>query len=135
MKAAKCSILHDYDLHANLEPSSQGVTCAVCGTSPTRFQWSDYSGEGMCTACGCTYQLKWGSKEQQAEGKYPYMTMTDDFLPIAREYWEQTHKWVCYGTMLGGQLGMAELIAWCKEYHPECLTRKEPHESPNPKNG
>ena len=49
----KQGILHDYDLHANLEESAKLQTCVVCGDYPMRFQWSDYSGEGMCMKCGC----------------------------------------------------------------------------------
>lgn len=118
---AKVGILHDYDLMANAEDSVQHRVCAMCGTSPMTFQWSDYSGEGMCTQCGCPYQLKWGSEQQQTEGKYPYLCLTEQFLPIAREYWNLKKQWVCYGTMLGPRSGIDELDVWVRANHPEIL--------------
>ena len=102
--------------------------CAVCGASPMSFRWSDYSGEGMCTRCGCPYQLKWGTEEQQEEGNYPYLEMKDEWVPIAREYWEQTHAFVTYG-MSFGRPGMRELVEWCEKHHPEMVTIDEPAES------
>lgn len=120
----KMGILHDYDLHANIETSSVGVTCVVCDEENISFQWSDYSGEAMCRNCGCCYQLKWGSDEQAKEGKYPYCNMSEQFIPVAREYWNERKTFVCYGMMLGPQPGMKDLNDWMKEKHPELL--KEP---------
>ena len=122
---AKQGILHDYDLWANNEPSSENQTCVICGTSPMTFQWSDYSGEAMCTICGCPYQLKWGSKEKEVGAKYPYLNMNHDFIPIAKEYWETTHQFVCYGMMMGPRPGYRELIEWIKQNHPEWLEKEE----------
>ena len=115
----KQGILHDYDLMANQEESSQGKKCAICGAEDMTFQWSDYSGEAMCTQCGCLYQLKWGTEEMIKEGKYPYLYINDHFLSIAKEYWEDTHRFVCYGMMLGLRPGMGSLIEWLKIHHPE----------------
>ena len=123
--SAKAGLIHDYDLMANREESSRGVTCAVCDTPNTTFQWSDYYGEGMCIVCGCPYQLKGGTKEEEAEGKYPYMTMRDEFLPIAREYWLAKRAWVHYGSSMSRNDGMPALIEWCKEHHPEALKKTE----------
>ena len=115
---AKAGLIHDYDLMANREESSRGVTCAVCDTPETTFQWSDYSGEGMCTVCGCTYQLKWGTEKEREEAKYPYMTMRADFVPIARQFWNETNKWVHYGSSFSCNTGHPELSAWMKIHHP-----------------
>lgn len=115
----KAGLIHDYDLMANAEKSSVGVTCAVCDTPDTRFQWSDYSGEAMCQRCGCTYQLKWGGEELEKEGKYPYMSLKADFLPLAREFWLGTNTWVHYGSSFSRNDGHAELAAWMKKNHPE----------------
>lgn len=52
----KQGILHDYDLRANREPTAKDNTCVVCGAHPVTYQWSDLSGEAMCTRCGCPYQ-------------------------------------------------------------------------------
>lgn len=123
----KGGILHDYDLMANAEPSAADQTCVVCGDSPMFFQWSDYSGEGMCQQCGCPYQLKWGSDKQREEGNYPYLRIREDVLPILREYWNETHKFTCFGIMLGDKPGLAEFNEWAKPKHPE-LYDDEPEE-------
>jgi len=120
----KYGVLHDYDLHANKELSAQNQTCVVCGDSPMRFQWSDYSGEAMCCKCGCPYQLKWGSDQQISENKYPYMKLRGDFLLVAKEYWEESGKFVCYGMMLGPKPGMRQLVDWLRLRHPEFLPKE-----------
>ena len=117
----KMGILHDYDMMANQEDSAQSQTCVVCDSYPMYFQWSDYSGEAMCQQCGCPYQLKWGSDEQKKEDKYPYLNLKKEFIPVARKYWNEKKKFVCYGTMLGPKPGMDDLVAWLKENHPEFL--------------
>ena len=125
IKMPKHGILHDYDLMANKETSATNQTCAICGASPMQFQWSDYSGEAMCTKCGCCYQLKWGSDKQMAEGNYPYLNLKDKFLPVAKEYWNETHMFVCYGQMLGPSPGYNELIYWVEKHHPEFIEKEE----------
>jgi hypothetical protein len=118
---AKAGILHDYDLYANLESAAQkGTICAVCGTSPMRYQWSDYSGEGMCTVCGCPYQLKWGSDEMKKEGAYPYMNLDEKWLPIIKEYWEETRRWTYFGRGFE-RPGMVEFATWVTAKHPEMV--------------
>lgn len=121
----KAGILHDYDLYANHEPSAKEQYCIICAASPMSFQWSDYSGEAMCTQCGCPYQLKWGSNKQKEEGNYPYLSLKQEFIPIAKEYWAEKRKFVCYGTMLGGPYpGMSSLVDWLKKYHPEHIKKE-----------
>lgn len=120
----KRGILNDYDLMANMEDSAENQTCAICGASPMRFQWSDLSGEAMCTKCGCPYKLKWGTDEQKEEGNYPYLNLKEEFIPIAKEYWEETHKFVCYGWMLGQRPGTKELLNWMKEHYPDWVEHK-----------
>ena len=121
----KEGLLHDYDLHASLEKSSIGVKCAVCDTENISFQWSDYSGEAMCRVCGCPYQLKWGSEEQQRERKYPYLNVDPEWLPILREYWNERHTWTCFGTMLGKVPGIRDFNQWVQKIHPEMLKKEE----------
>ncbi len=121
----RSGILHDYDLMANEEQSSQNQTCVICGISPMIFQWSDYSGEAMCAQCGCPYQLKWGGRAKEQEGKYPYLNLQNEFILIAQEYWNKTHQFVCYGIMLGNNPGMPELSKWVEEKHPEWINDKE----------
>ena len=55
--SVKQGILHDYDLLANQEESTHkyrvhgGTQCYICEVNPVTFQWSDYSGQAMCTRC------------------------------------------------------------------------------------
>ena len=118
----KYGLLHDYDLMANTESSAQKQACVVCGDNPMRFQWSDYSGEGMCCKCGTPYQLKWGSDAQQQGAKYPYLNLKESFVPIVREYFQETGRWTCLGTMIGNQPGLKEFYDWLYAKHPELKT-------------
>ncbi len=119
-------ILNDYDLLANAEVAAhKSQACAICGAEPVTYQWADRSGEAMCTSCGCPYQLKWGSKEQEAAGDYPYLMLLEEFLPIAREYWVEKRAFVCHGTMIGPKSGWKEFIEWIGQKHPEWL-KSEP---------
>ena len=115
----KAGIIHDYDLMANAEKSAVGVKCAVCDTENTAFQWSDYHGEGMCRTCGCPYQLRGGSDEMEKEGKYPYLTMRDDFVPLARQFFAEKKQWVHYGVSFSRSDGMRELNQWIDEHYPD----------------
>lgn len=122
----KQGILHDYDLKANEESSAQNQTCVVCGASPVWYQWSDYSGEGMCTQCGCPYQLKWGGDEQKVQNQYPYLNIREDFIPILKEYWNLKHEFVYYGLGFGEMPGLREFNQWLESNHPElCKGEKE----------
>lgn len=118
--------IHDYDLRANDEPSARGVTCAVCDAFPVLFQWSDLSGEAMCHQCGCPYQLKWGTPEQGAEGKYPYLKFKKEFVPIAREFWSEKQCFVTFGTMLCGAENISVFNSWLREKHPEWIEENRP---------
>lgn len=107
---------------ANAEPAAEKLSaCLVCGSSPVVYQWSDYSGQAMCRSCGTPYQLKWGTPAQVAEGKYPYLGLRDEFVPIVREYHAETGRFTCLGMMLGPCPGMAEFVEWCKVHHPSVI--------------
>lgn len=118
---AKQGILHDYDLMANREPSASEQTCVVCGDSPMSFQWSDYHGEGMCRKCGTPYQLKAGGEKREAEGAYPYLNLAEEWVPIVREYHQETGRWVYLGMGIGRKPGLREFDAWCQERHPAMM--------------
>ena len=120
---AKNGIFHDYDLHANLEGSAQNQECVICGKNPMSFQWSDYSGEGMCQDCGCPYQLKWGSDKQKEEGNYPYLNLKKEYIPILKEYWNEHHNWTYLGRSLGYAPGLEEFGIWVEKYYDENLNR------------
>jgi hypothetical protein len=113
----KEGIKFDYDLRANLELKGC-ETCVVCN-EPLRCRWTDYSGEGVCLNCGTAYQLKWGSKQQEAEGNYPYCNMKEEWLPVVRDYWEKTHTFVFHGRSMSERTGLEGFWAWVKEHYPE----------------
>lgn len=97
--------------------------CVVCDAEPLRFRWTDYAGEGECVECGCPYQIKWGSEEETKEGAYPYCNLKEDFIPIAREHWEETKRRVPFGMYLRAlskeeQAARTLFIAWIDERHP-----------------
>lgn len=108
----KQGVLHDYDLQANRELAARKQECVVCGAKPMAFQWSDYSGEAMCTLCGTPYQLKWGSEEQKAEGHYPYLNLREEWVPVLRRYYQETGRFTCLGIMMGEKPGLAEFDKW-----------------------
>ncbi len=117
----KHGILHDYDLHANREPSAKGNRCVVCDADPMSYQWSDYSGEAMCHSCGTPYQLKWGSEKMQEEGAYPYLSLSEKCVPIVKEYWQAERRFTYLGMGLGQKPGMKEFVAWVERHHPDML--------------
>ena len=118
----KEGIKFDYDLQANEELKEQD-RCLICGKQLV-CRWTDYSGEGVCISCGCPYQLKWGSDEQKKEGNYPYIGLRDEWIPILKEYWEETHQFTFLGMSFEERTGQAEFNKWLKEKHPE-LIKKE----------
>lgn len=123
---SKMGILADYDLMANSEPSARNNSCIVCGVERVTYQWSDYSGEAMCTRCGTPYQLKWGSKEREAEGKYPYLNLNEDAVPLVREYYNETGRFTYLGSMFGGNPpGLREFNTWVEERHPEYIAARK----------
>lgn len=122
---AKLGLIHDYDLMANAEPTAQGNTCVVCDITPVRYQWSDYHGEGMCCQCGCPYQLRAGSDEQVKQGKYPYTNMRNDFIPLAREYYETAKTFVHYGLSFSCETGLRDLDEWVERAHPEYVAARK----------
>lgn len=119
VKTVKHGILHDYDLRANREKAAQGQTCVVCEAFPVTYQWSDYSGEAMCTQCGCPYQLKWGTVEQRQERAYPYLSVKEEWIHVLREYYDETHKFACLGLMMNISPEHAAFNTWAANRHPE----------------
>ena len=115
----KAGLLHDYDLMANAEPTAEGNTCVVCDAHPVTYQWSDLHGEAMCCQCGCAYQLKGGSEQQEKEGKYPYCNLRGEHIPVLREYWNETKRFVHYGSSFSHSEGVADFNAWVLQRHPE----------------
>lgn len=122
----KDGLLHDYDLRANAEPSATDQTCVVCGAHPVTYQWSDYSGEAMCSRCGTPYQLKWGNDQQQTEGRYPYLGLKETWVPVVRRYFQETGKFACLGTMLGPKPGLRDFYDWVDQNNAAPLETEAP---------
>lgn len=82
--------MQKYGLQANLaEGARKEFTCLVCGTKNPTYSWTDFSGEGYCTACGTPYQLKWG--ELREGESYPRINIKKEAIPLLREFWNETH--------------------------------------------
>ena len=122
----KHGISHDYDLHANLEVSANNQTCIVCETSPVMYRWSDYSGQAMCSACGCSYQLKWGSDEQQKEDNYPYLRLKKEWIAVLKRYHQETKRFTYLGVQLGGTPeNLPAFYKWVDEHYPDGIPEGE----------
>lgn len=113
----KHGVKFDYDLLANEEIKNNPI-CEICG-NPLRCRWTDLSGQGVCLTCGCAYQLKWGTEEQEKEGKYPYLGIKNKFIPILKQYWEEERKFVFTGTSISEDTGLREFYEWLEIKHPE----------------
>lgn len=128
----KHGILHDYDLMANAEPAAKNQRCVICDASPVTYQWSDYSGEAMCTCCGTPYQLKWGSDEQVAKGEYPYLNLLPAIVPFVREYYAETKRFTLLGTIMGGDFAsLGAFWDWMESKHPEACEQFKITKEPN----
>lgn len=120
----KQGIKFDYDMMANAEPSAQKeIKCIICEEVPF-YRWTDYSGQAVCHKCGMAYQLKWGTDEQKKEGNYPYPGLKDIFIPIFKEYWNETKKFTFLGTSFREDEGMKEFTEWVRKKHPELLEKE-----------
>ena len=82
---------------ANAEKFEQKA-CLVCDDPRPVYSWTDYSGEGYCTKCGTSYQLKWG--ELKAGETYPRCNVIPEWVPVLRQYWKETGKLNGCGTYM-----------------------------------
>jgi len=107
----------------------QNFNCEICGNIFVG-NWTDFHGQATCNVCGAPYQLK-DYHGASPEEKYPYITLKPDFIPIFKEYWEQTRKRCRLGTFLllrdypGVLEEQEDFKNWLKEKHPEWLQKKE----------
>ena len=74
--------------------SSEQTTCQICN-SPLSIQWSDTHGVGACVTCGLPYRV---IHYEDRDGKNvrvdkpPEVAVREDWLPLAVEYWNETHR-------------------------------------------
>lgn len=131
--------MQKYGYLANAEQSAVNqMACVVCDESRPCFSWTDYAGEAYCTRCGTTYQLKWGSEEQEAQGNYPYVNVKKEAIPMLRRYFAETGKmngagWVMslseYPEIAQGQRDFSEWWKQHKDEYPELAEKQEDADS------
>jgi hypothetical protein len=87
----------DYGYLANAEKFER-KPCLVCDDPRPVYSWTDYHGEGYCTKCGTSYQLKGG---ELADGEaYPRVNVRAEWVPILRRYFAETGKLNGCGTYM-----------------------------------
>ncbi len=67
------------------------MTCAVCNTPSPSFRWSDTHGIGVCHRCGLPYRIYHYENNERVE-KPPSIAVKEAWLPLAREYWQETGR-------------------------------------------
>lgn len=116
--------MQKYGLMANAEKSAiESPACLICDDPHPAYQWTDYSGEGVCLKCGTCYQLKWGELK---EGEtYPRINVRKEAIPMLRRYWQETKEQngcgciLCdseYPEIIRGRIAMN---AWWKDHKHE----------------
>lgn len=110
--------------------------CKVCDDPAPRFSWTDYHGEGYCLQCGTAYQLMRGGLPEGTE--YPYCNINDEWIPILRKYWVETHMSNGSGTFMGfgdypdqGR-GRQRFNEWRDAHKDELPKQSEPQEDTQP---
>ncbi len=72
------------------------MLCLVC-EQPFFFHWSDTHGVGVCGTCGLPYVLYHYENDVRVD-KPPVVAVKESWLPLAREYWQETHQRVFPGS-------------------------------------
>lgn len=70
--------------------------CSICGTEP-HFRWTDTHGIGACLQCGAPYRLYHYDENQQRVDKEPELLILPEWLPLTKQYWNETHRNVAPG--------------------------------------
>jgi len=74
------------------------MKCEVCDNEFVGT-WTDFYGEQTCLTCGAPYQLLEPSGAKPGL-TYPCCCLKDEFIPILREYYQETKRRVRLGTFL-----------------------------------
>jgi len=115
----KYGVKFDYDLGANRE-SSKLDKCLICD-SDWQVRWTDFHGEAVCITCGAPYQLR-----QPSGGDYksfPALKIKENWIPICKDYWNKTRKFVFGGKSFSEFTGLQEFDDWIKQNHPEMIEK------------
>ena len=98
--------------------------CAVCGNDFVG-SWTDFYGEATCVVCGTPYQLLEPSGADPAL-TYPHISIDGNWLPIFKEYWNETHTMHREGVFMDdyGQRSNQRLFRnWLQIHHPDLLEK------------
>lgn len=116
-----------YGAMANAVPGSRDFTCVVCGDNPPTWTWSDLHGEAMCIKCGTPYQL---IQYEEVDGERkrldapPKINIKPGYIPILKQYWEETKKFTGLGTIMIGR-DYPECVEGCKAFYKWLDAHKE----------
>jgi len=119
----KQGAMFDYDSHAQKHVKDVDI-CIVCGNK-LQCRWTDYNGEGVCLTCGTPYQLINGTDEQIKNNNYPYCNLRNEWIPIVKEYFEETKKFTFLGTSFSETTGSQAFAEWVKKNYPEMIKKTD----------
>lgn len=83
------------------------MKCAVCDQE-LRVRWTDTHGIGACVTCGLPYRIYHYEGDTRVE-KPPSIAVMEAWLPLAKQYWDQTHSRVFPAEFdfMGGRGGLS----------------------------
>lgn len=83
------------------------MKCETCDTERPMWAWTDTHGIAQCMRCGTPYRLYHYEGEEGNERrveKPPELCVKLEYIPVLREYWNQTHRIIPSGfSFPGGQ--------------------------------
>lgn len=82
------------------------MNCEICGNHAV-WSWTDYHGVAQCYQCGSPYRIFHYEGEGEAHrrvDKPPQLLVKPDYVPLAKDYWNQFHRRIPSGhSFPGGQ--------------------------------
>lgn len=100
-------------------------TCETCDTVNMRFAWTDTHGIAQCTQCGTPYKLFHYDENHRRLEKLPESIVADEYKPVLREYWAQSHRRIPSGCSFPGGQELASqedeqcFYKWMRERKPQ----------------
>ena len=74
---------------------NEPIQCAVC-EGELSVRWTDTHGVAACGRCGLPYRLYHYENDVRVD-KPPSIAVKESWLPLAREYWQETRQRVFPG--------------------------------------
>jgi hypothetical protein len=81
------------------------MKCEICSKENTQFSWTDTHGVAQCYQCGTPYVIlhyEGEGDELKRVDKEPEIAVLREWVPLLREYWEQTHRIIPSGYSFTG---------------------------------